>query len=106
MTSLLKKLSISIKIGVIKRYGVCLVVVEKRLLLGIYSAHRPSLLSADNVAHFINLHVTYTYTVCDSSEFQETVSNAQWPTRQNSFVASAVCIGHNKYAYWQILQPV
>jgi len=96
MTSLLKKLSIFIKIGIIKRYGVCLVsfkIVDR--------IRRQS----SSVA---NLFTPLT------------------PTRQNSFVASAsasaVCIGlkvyyifdhdarvsthrHTRWARWQSLSP-
>ena len=61
MTSLLKKLSIFIKIGVIKRYGVCLVSFEI-----VNRIRRQSL---------------------------QIVFTPPMPTRQSSFIASAVCIG-------------
>ena len=59
MTSLLKKLSLSIKISVIKRYGVCLVSFK------IVNRIRP--------------------------QSSRIVFTPPTPTRQNSFVASAVC---------------
>ena len=62
MTSLLKKLSIFIKIGVIKRYGVCLV----------------SFKIADRISR-------------QSSSAANCVHTADADAKKNSFVASAVC---------------
>ena len=69
MTSLLKKLSISIEIGVIKRYGLESAWLVSKLL---------------------------TESVGSRRELVAVVFTPPTPTRQNSFVASAsaVCIGH------------
>ena len=73
MTSLLKKLSISIKIGVIKRYGVCLVSFQIMSTESVGS--RRELVLVANCVHNADADAT----------------------QLDSFVASAVCIGHHVY---------
>jgi len=65
MTSLLKKLSISIKIGAIERYGVCLVSLQ--------------ILPTESVGSRRELVANCVHTADGDA---------------TSFVASAVCIGH------------